>query len=139
MRQSATIRQACLFLAWSVALVSLLATLYASEVLGWPVCHLCWYQRICWYPLAIILGIAAYDNNASIVRYVLPLPVIATIFAVYQYLEQMIPGFGPVHLCGIGPSCSNIHLQWLGFITLPLLSAIAAITMLLLLLYAKRN
>jgi len=37
-------------LAWFVALVTTLGSLYYSRVQGYVPCELCWYQRICLYP-----------------------------------------------------------------------------------------
>ncbi len=128
-----------LYFAWLISLIGTLATLYLSEVLAWPVCHLCWYQRICLFPLTIILGIACFRDDKHIVPYILPLPIIGAVFSLYQYLEQMIPGFAPINVCGAGPSCSDIHLQLLGFITLPLLGLIGFLVQAAFLWLARRG
>ncbi|HLD84530.1 MAG TPA: disulfide bond formation protein B [Coxiellaceae bacterium] len=111
-----------LFLAWLVALMAMIATLIMEYVLQWPVCELCWYQRIALYPLVILLGIAAYRQDKNIIPYAMTLSAIGFIVALYQYLEQMIPGFSPIAVCTTGVSCSTIHLQLLGFMTLPFFS-----------------
>lgn len=127
-----------LFFAWLIALIAMLSTLFASIVLHWPVCVLCWYQRIAIYPLVILLGIAAFQNDKHIVPYALPFPIIGFLLAMYQYAEQMIPGFAPIELCTQDLPCSAIHMQWFGFITLPLLSAIACVVIAGLLLSANK-
>lgn len=131
------LRNYALYFAWIIAVVALVVSLYSSEILEMPVCHLCWYQRIALYPLAIILGIAAYYNDHEIFKYTLPLSLIAMLLAFYQYLTQMIPGFSPIEWCGVGPSCAAIHFKLLGFITYPLLSFSAALSITLLLLFNK--
>lgn len=138
--QRAQKRQWALFFAWIIALSSFLSTLYLSEALKIPACHLCWYQRICIYPLVIILGIASFRNDGEIARYTIPLTLIGFVFGLYQYLEQMIPNFAPIDVCGHGPSCSTIHIQLLGFITFPFLSMLACllITVLLSIVHACR-
>ena len=119
-------RNYSLYLAWLVALVATMISLYLSVIQHWPVCDLCWYQRICIYPLVIILGIAAYRDDRAVVLYTMPLATLGLLFSLYQYLEQMIPGFAPLSLCGMNsPSCSHIHFQWLGFVTFPFLGMIA--------------
>lgn len=130
-------QQYALLLAWVIAIVAMISTLYASEILNMPVCHLCWYQRICMYPLVIILGMACYREDLTIVSYLLPFPVLGALFALYQYLEQMIPGFAPIGLCGTGPSCMDTPFQWLGFITFPLLSLLANVFIFVLLWMVK--
>lgn len=128
-----------LYLAWLFSLIGTLLSLYFSEVLQWPICALCWYQRICLYPLTILLGIACFRNNNSIAIYTLPLSLLGIVFAGYQYLEQMIPGFAPIDVCGSGPSCSHIDAMWLGFITLPLIAGIGFILISLCLAVASQT
>src|SRR3990167_4947237 len=130
-----------LYLAWLITLIATMSTLYLSIIRGIPVCNLCWYQRICIYPLAILLGIAAYREDTNIIFYALPLTILGFLFSFYQYLEQMIPGFAPIGLCGVGPDCSKIHFQWFGFVTLPFLGmlATAAIGFLLFFCYKLRK
>jgi disulfide bond formation protein DsbB len=130
-------REYALYIAWLIALSALLVSLYFSEIQHMPVCHLCWYQRICIYPLSIILGIAAYGDDIAVKIYALPLSSLGGLFAAYQYLEQIIPNFAPIGLCGAGPSCSLIHFKLLGFITFPLLGVLACLFISLCLLLAQ--
>jgi len=69
-------RDTRLYLAWVVALIATLGSLYFSNVKGYVPCVLCWYQRIAMYPLALWLGIAALRGELSIRVYALPLAVI---------------------------------------------------------------
>ena len=126
-----------LYFAWLCSLIGTLLSLFLSEMLHWPICALCWYQRICLYPLVIILGIACFRSDNRIALYTLPLTILGILFAAYQYLEQMIPGFSPIDVCGTGPSCSHIDWMWGGFVTLPLVSAggFFILTLLLALVY----
>ena len=129
-----------LALAWLLSFFAFALTLYGSEILHYPVCTLCWYQRICLYPLVILLGIAAYENDHTIARYALPFPVIGGVFAMYQYLEQSFPhvvNFIP--LCSVDVPCSTKHINLFGFITYPLLSFIACIMLTVLLMLAKKK
>jgi disulfide bond formation protein DsbB len=77
-----------LYLAWVVALVATLGSLYFSEVRGFRPCVLCWYQRVAMYPLSVILGVAALGSDLRIRRYVLPLAVIGWAVALLQNLED---------------------------------------------------
>jgi disulfide bond formation protein DsbB len=117
------VRKNALTIGWLITVAALLVTLYMSEVMLWPVCHLCWYQRICLYPQVILLGMATFKDDRSILPYAGALSVIGLLFALEQYLMQLFPiTFEGITLCGTGPSCSTMHIQWLGFITLPLIS-----------------
>ena len=130
-------KQTTLLLAWLIVIIAVAGTLYGSEVIGLPICHLCWYQRICLYPLVIILGIGAFNNDSSCIRYATPLAGLGALFALYQYLEQMIPNFAPINVCGSGSNCSQIHMKLFGFVTLPLLSFIGSLAIILLLFMAR--
>ncbi len=114
-----------LYLAWLVALVAMLGSLYFSEVRHFVPCTLCWYQRILMYPLAIVLGIASYRQDNAVRNYVLPLSVLGMLVATYHVLEQNIPGFGSPALCRAGVPCNLHYIQWLGFISIPVLSLTA--------------
>ncbi len=122
-----------LYFAWLIACIAAFGSLYFSEVLKLDPCHLCWYQRICIFPLVIILGLATYNGFNAIVPYVFPLVVIGFFFALYQIAIQEIPGWQPIDLCGSGPDCSEKTELGLGFLTLPMLSALALLAMLILL------
>lgn len=113
-----------LYIAWLLAAVATLVAIYLSWVKGFPVCHLCWYQRICLFPLTLILGIAAYYQDRNIIKYVIPLAGIGFLLGLYQYLIQWLPTWEPINLCGADTviDCTQIHIQWLGFITLPFLN-----------------
>jgi len=128
-----------LYLAWLVALMATGGSLYLSEVLGWVPCELCWFQRISMFPLAILLGIASYRGDRTISSYVLPLSAIGGVFALLHYLEQKVPGFEVGLPCRVGASCSEEYINWLGFITLPLLSMAAFSTIGVLVFYARRS
>jgi disulfide bond formation protein DsbB len=136
---SISTKRLALFLAWIISLSALIITLYSGEVKNIPVCHLCWYQRISLYPLSIILGIAIFRDDLRIYIYALPLALIGALFAAYQYFLQMFPKLAPISFCSTGPSCSDIHLQILGFITFPLLSLVAALLIAFLLLLSART
>lgn len=76
-----------LYLAWLIAIVATMGSLYFSEIRQFNPCPLCWAQRIFMYPLTIILGLAAFWGDHRIRRYVLPLAVIGLGFAIFQNLE----------------------------------------------------
>ena len=134
------IRNLELYIAWLVASFGTLISFYFSDVRHLEPCHLCWYQRICLFPLVIILGVAAYKSFFDITRYVLPQIIIGFILSIYQIAIQEIPGWNPVDICGAGPSCSEKYDIGLGPITIPMLAALGFFVIgLLLLLSWKRN
>ncbi|MGG3468227.1 disulfide oxidoreductase [Neobacillus pocheonensis] len=116
-----------LLLSWLAAIIATLGSLYFSEVMHFIPCTLCWYQRIFMYPLAIILGIAVYRNDKGIYKYVLPLSIIGILISGYHTLLQKIPYLQQFEMCTSGVPCSKDYINWLGFITIPLLALIAFI------------
>jgi len=129
-----------LLLAWLIALVSTIGALFIGEVMQRTPCVLCWYQRIAMFPLALILGIAAYSNDKAARRYALPLAAIGGLIALWHSL--VFAGLAPetIQPCTrAGPSCAGDAQILLGFLPLPFLSlaAFAAIILLLTLPFRK--
>ncbi|MCA9838425.1 MAG: disulfide bond formation protein B [Trueperaceae bacterium] len=119
------LRDLGLYLAWLVAIVATAGSLYLSEVRHFVPCTLCWYQRIMMYPLVILLGIASFRNDRGIIAYTLPMSLLGLATATYHVLEQNIPGFGAPQLCQLGIPCSVKYINWLGFISIPVMSLTA--------------
>ncbi|HEU5138441.1 MAG TPA: disulfide oxidoreductase [Bacillales bacterium] len=127
-----------LYFAWLTAIVATGGSLYFSEIAGFVPCELCWYQRILMYPLVIILGIACFKGDKRIIPYVLPLSIIGGCISIYHYSEQK---FGAPSICTSNVPCSGEYINWLGFITIPLLAltAFVMITVFLLIERAKKT
>ncbi len=118
------VRKYGLYFAWLLSTVATLISLYFSDIKHHEPCHLCWLQRICLFPLVIILGIACHRGFLGISRYLFPQVVIGLLFALYQVAIQEISGWNPIDMCGAGPSCSEKIFIGLGPITIPMLSAL---------------
>lgn len=130
-----------LLFAWLVSIVATVGSLFFSESMGFIPCTLCWYQRILMYPLVVVLGIAFYQNNRKIYQYVLPFTIAGMVMSGYHYAIQKLPSFNVIPLCKQGVPCSGQYINWLGFITIPLLSFIAftLITVSMILLWRSAN
>lgn len=126
-----------MYMAWVVALIATFGSLYFSEIARFIPCTLCWYQRICMYPLAVVLGIAAYRGDADVRRYVLPMAGIGWLIAGYHILEEwgVVPTLAT---CAVGVPCTVKWINWLGFITIPVLS-FTAFTLIIALLSWRRT
>lgn len=113
------------FAAWLVASASALGALFFSEIMQLPPCSLCWYQRICMFPLVVILPIGLFPFDRKVVRYALPLAVLGWLVATFQLL--LVAGVIPEKLepCTQGVPCSETVIEWFGFVTIPLLSVAA--------------
>lgn len=132
---------ALVFACWLIACVSTLGSLFFSEVMGFPPCVLCWYQRICMYPLVLILPAGMFPFDRNIVRYAVPLSVLGTLIAVFHLL--LVAGYIPESIkpCVQGVPCSEVQIEWFGFVTIPLLSGLSflLITVLLMLTHRRRS
>lgn len=83
---------------------------------------LCWYQRICIYPLVFIFGVGLLKEDRNCLLYAWPLIVSGVILSAYHNLLYygVIPE--AIAPCKEGVSCISKHVEYLGFITIPLLS-----------------
>jgi len=117
-----------LYLAWFVALVATAGSLFFSEVMQLPPCVLCWYQRIAMYPLVVVIGVGIISRDPRIKSYALPICLAGLAVAIYHNLlyYSLIPD--SLTPCTQGISCTSIQIEWLGFITIPLMS-LAAFTL----------
>ena len=118
-----------MFGVWVIAALSTLGALFFSEVMQLPPCALCWYQRIFIFPLVLLLPVGLFPFDPRVVRYALPLVVVGTLFSLFQLL--LIYGVIPesVQPCSQGVSCKEVQIQWLGFLSIPLLSFVAFVVM----------
>jgi disulfide bond formation protein DsbB len=91
-------------------------------------CVLCWYQRIFMFPLVVILALGLFPFDPKVVRYALPLGVIGLAVAAFHLL--LVAGYIPETLtpCRQGIPCSTVQIEWFGFVTIPLLSFLAFLT-----------
>jgi disulfide bond formation protein DsbB len=125
-----------LWVAWVVALVATLASLYYSEIADFIPCRLCWYQRIAMYPLAAMLLLAALRKDVrGGAIYAIPLCLTGMGVSIYHiYIENHPEAEGAG--CKIGVPCSVKWIEELGYVTLPTLALTAFATILALSLMA---
>ncbi len=127
------------FLAFIVSLVATLGSLFFSEIMHFVPCSLCWYQRIFMYPLVLIFLINLLFPDDKVFKYAILLVVFGWIISIYHNLLMF--GIIPENLapCVQGVPCSTVYINWLGFITIPLLSFFAYTTILILLVKTKKE
>lgn len=128
-----------IFFCWIISTLATLGSLFFSEVMEFPPCVLCWYQRIAMYPLVILFLVGLFQKANSTYIFTLPLAVIGWVIAIYHNLlhYEIVPESASPCLEGL--SCSTVYINWLGFITIPILSFIAFSLILTLLFILKRN
>ena len=126
---------ALVFACWLIATASSLGALFLSEVMGIAPCVLCWYQRICMFPLVFILAAGLLPYDRRIVRYALPLALAGWLIALFHLL--LAAGVIPesARPCTQGVPCAEEQIVWFGFVTIPMLSLLAFSSVVALLIF----
>jgi disulfide bond formation protein DsbB len=109
---------------WAAFLVAAIATggsLFLSEVAGYIPCEMCWYQRICMYPLSLLTLFAAYHRDYRFARYLLPFPVIGACVSIYHLLIENKVVATP-QACQVGAGCTVKWINYFGYLTIPTLA-----------------
>ena len=128
-----------LFLTWVAVSVSTLGSLFFSHIMDFAPCVLCWYQRICLFPLIIILATGLFPFDKRVIAYSLPLAIAGWLTAFYHNL--LYSGIIPQELqpCSKGISCTEKYIDLLGFLTIPMLALISFSVIIILLVLLKRR
>ncbi len=126
-------------LAFTVALITTICTLFFSDVVGYEPCKLCWIQRIFMYPQVFLLGMALLWKDDGIVKYIILLSGIGAIIALYHYYLQLggisfLPCSATI---GTSLSCTQRFFQTFGYITIPMMSLTAFLSNLILMLIKR--
>ena len=140
--QAAKMNWTLLFLGWLLASVSTTISLFFSTVLEYEPCVLCWYQRMCLFPMVLILGAGLFPTfDRSVIKYALPLSIAGGLTALYHSL--LYAGIIPENIqpCSKGVSCTEKYFELFGFVSIPMLSflAFSALVALLLFLYRRTS
>jgi disulfide bond formation protein DsbB len=105
-------------LAAGVAVVTMLGSLYYSEVAGFVPCELCWYQRICMYGLAAVLVVGAVTRTRTVFWFAAPFATVGPLVALYHWLVERVPALADTTSCSALVPCSVPYFEEIGFVTL---------------------
>ena len=112
-----------LWLAFVVSSVATGGSLFFSEIAHFVPCELCWFQRICMYPLSIATLLAALANDRRAARYLLPLPVVGAGVSVYHLLvENGVVEQARACLISAPGGCATKWIDEFGYMTIPTLA-----------------
>jgi len=115
-----------LWLAFVVASIATGGSLFFSEIAHFVPCELCWYQRICMYPLSITTLLAALFDDPRAARYLLPLPVVGAGVSVYHLLvENGVVGESLTCRISAPGGCTVKWINEFGYVTIPTLALTA--------------
>ncbi|HUG08250.1 MAG TPA: disulfide oxidoreductase [Acidimicrobiia bacterium] len=128
-----------IWLAWIVAFVATIGSLVYSEIIHFPPCRLCWFQRIAMYPMALVLLVAAIRREFQVKYYALPLALIGLGISTYHYILQRVPNLES-GACDPSNPCSAVFVDIFGFISIPFMAGAGFILIAVLLgFYVNKN
>jgi len=115
-----------LWLAFFVAALATGGSLFFSEIAHFAPCELCWFERICIYPLAIVMLLIALADDRRAARYLLPLPIVGAGVAVYHVLVER-GVVSQTRGCAVSApgGCATKWVDELGYVTIPVLTLTA--------------
>jgi disulfide bond formation protein DsbB len=112
-----------ILLAWLVSCAGTALSLVYSEMAGYEPCVLCWYQRIFIYPQVVLLGLAWWRRDDTIIDYSLLLAAIGGAIALYHtYIGYGGPPLVSCAADGLGDPCAKRYVFEFGYVTIPLMS-----------------
>jgi disulfide bond formation protein DsbB len=115
-----------LWAAFVVAAVATGGSLFFSQVAHFVPCEFCWFQRICMYPLSLLLLFLAFHGDNRAARYLIPFPVVGAVLSIYHLLIEN--GVVKQSLeCSISApgGCATKWIDEFGYMTIPTLALTA--------------
>jgi disulfide bond formation protein DsbB len=111
---------------WAAFVVAAIATggsLFFSQIANFPPCELCWFQRICMYPLSILTLEMAWRNDNRAARYLFPLPIVGACVSIYHLLIENSVIKEPNQCLQSAPGgCAVKWINEFGYMTIPTLA-----------------
>jgi disulfide bond formation protein DsbB len=111
------LRPVALWLAFAVAAVATMGSLYYSEIADYTPCLLCWYQRAAMYPLAVILGVGAFMRAQKVKFVAIPVAAVGAAISIYHYQLEMFPEQS-TGVCSAEVPCTVRWFEVFGFVSL---------------------
>jgi disulfide bond formation protein DsbB len=112
-----------LWLAFAVSAIATGGSLFFSEIAHFVPCELCWFQRICMYPLSIVTLVGAIANDHRVARYLLPLPVVGSGVSIYHLLvEHGVVAETQACLVSAPGGCATKWIDEFDYVTIPALA-----------------
>lgn len=115
---------------------SILGSMTYELVFGYAPCLLCWYQRMAIFPLAVLVFTASIRNNKLLQTQVLWIASLGFLVSLVHNIIDIFPTGADI--CGAGPSCLLRYVNVFGFVTIPLMSAITLLSVIVITVLARR-
>lgn len=132
----AHVAPSALSLAWVVATVATLGSLYFSQVAHFIPCRLCWIQRGFMYPLVLVFAVALWRRWVGVWRIGLTASALGATVSAWHMLVERYPSL-ETSTCDPDNPCSLIWFKRFGYITIPTMAFSAFILIATLMLVAR--
>jgi len=121
------VRDNYVYLIFLIAFAAMFGSLYFQFILNLPPCSLCYVQRYFMYPLAIITMFLILFKKRINSLFFLILSVPGLLVAIYHvYIQSVgVPNTLSFAPCTADVPCEVIDTKLFGFLTIPMLSALA--------------
>ena len=126
-----------LILSFLIALFSSVFPLVYSEIINFPPCVLCWWQRIFMFPVFFLFGTALWDRDRKVIRYAASLLSAGFLISVYQNFFYYFGANSGLPCDASGVSCyQRLVSEFGGYMSIPMMALTAFFALLTLLTVA---
>ncbi|CAN5691931.1 hypothetical protein BH11PAT2_BH11PAT2_04650 [soil metagenome] len=127
-----------------LSVVSIAGALIYQLVYLTPVCELCWWQRIFFFPISVIALIAVWHKSKEAHITIAVLAALGLFYASYHYyyhFQGLVLGNKLALPCSSGgllPACTDSPILIFGFVTIPFMGILMFLSMLILAYFAQK-
>ncbi len=133
-----------IIMSFLVSFLSSIFSLVYSEIIGFPPCVQCWYQRVFLFPQVFILGVALWEREKKVIKYAMPLLLSGFVVSIYQNFKYYFGETSSLPCDASGVSCyQHLISEYGGYISIPMLALTGFFCIIVILtvahFYNKRN
>ena len=127
-----------------LSVVSIAGALIYQLVYLTPVCELCWWQRIFFFPISVISLVAFWRKSKEAHITIAILAALGLFYASYHYyyhFQGLVLGNKLALPCSSGgllPACTDSPILIFGFVTIPFMGILMFLSMLILAYFAQK-
>lgn len=133
------LKRKAIFFGFLISLVSMLGSLFYSEIMNFSPCVLCWYERIFMYSQVFLFGIALIKRESKVFLFATTLSIIGALISAWHYYIQLKGSSAFCGVVGYSASCTETFSTHLGYITIPLMCFTAFILILMISFVQRKN
>lgn len=115
------------YFAWGISLFATAISLIFSEILKYPPCSLCWYQRVFMYSLAVVIPTGILIGDRKVSAYIAVLSFFGLIISGYHSLIYHNIIEEALTICTADLSCKTKQFELYG-LSIPIMSLLGFIS-----------